>query len=156
MNPGSGTYQASGLGHAFHLLSLSLWSESEDGVYLKVKTGWDDGMESRQLPRDRSLTSTVIIPTSRGNSKLSTQVGQKAGASFTEGSKGKWYQEKRPVKALARGRDSATLPNFAFRNTQFSEPNNKRPICIITESQGPISYYKEQQLFNCPMTLSSQ
>ena len=53
-----------------------------------MKTRWDDGMEKLQLSCGRSLTATIMtIPTSRGKSRLSTQVkGQMAGAAFTEGS----------------------------------------------------------------------
>ena len=136
--------------------------EAEDGINLKVKTGWDDGMEKLQLPRDRSLTAIIMtIPTSRGKSRLSTQVkGQKAGAAFTEGSEGRCYQEEGAAEASAGteagGRDSSTLPTFTFWNTQISEPNNKCPVCLIIKIQGPKSYYKELQLFNCSMTLNSQ
>ena len=79
--------------------------EAEDGINLKIKTGWDDGMEKLQLPRDRSLTATVMtIPTRRGKSMLSTQVrGQKAGTAFTEGSEGRWCQEEGAAGASARG-----------------------------------------------------
>ena len=94
--------------------------EAENGITLKVKTGWDDGMEKLQPPRDRSLTAIIMtIPTSRGKSRLSTQVkGQKAGAAFTEGSEGRWYQEEGAAEASAGteagGRDSSTLPTFIF------------------------------------------
>ena len=85
-----------------------------------MKTGWDDGMEKLQPPRDRSLTAIIMtIPTSRGKSRLSTQVkGQKAGAAFTEGSEGRWDHEEGAAEASAGteagGRDSSTLPTFIF------------------------------------------
>ena len=73
-------------------------------------------MEELQLPRDRSLTATVMtIPTRRGKSMLSTQVrGQKAGTAFAEGSEGTWCQGEGAAGAVAGGRDSATLPTFTF------------------------------------------